>query len=173
MLLANRFDIIKRRMNSCNSTTSGVIYPQIALPPHNPLLPRLHAASSSPWRWTQRGKETRRAEPRDVVWRSAERTAQQRASNSPWLLKHSRIRGRIEPILPRARCRARESGARHTPVKGNGVATLAQNKIFPAKQKLLLSEITGLPLYAQMQRNRLDVDERVEGSRQCSCSRPS
>jgi hypothetical protein len=24
-----------------------------------------------------------------------------------------------------------------------------------------------------MQQNRLDVDERVEGSRQCSCSRPS
>jgi hypothetical protein len=60
-----------------------------------------------------------------------------------------------------------------TSVKGNGVATLAQNKIFPAKQELLLSEITGLPLDAQMQRNRLDVDERVEGSRQCSCSRPS
>jgi hypothetical protein len=79
-------------------------------------------------------------------------------------------------------------------MKGNGVATLAQNKIFPAKQELLLSEITGLPLDAQMQRNRLDVDERVEGrlpldaqmqrnrldvdervegSRQCSCSRPS
>jgi hypothetical protein len=54
-------------------------------------------------------------------------------------------------------------------VKGYGVATLAQNKIFPAKQELLLSEITGLPLDAQMQRNRLDVDERVEGSRQCSC----
>jgi hypothetical protein len=58
-------------------------------------------------------------------------------------------------------------------LKGNGVATLAQNKIFPAKQELLLSEITGLPLDAQMQRNRLDVDERVEGSRQCSFSRPS
>jgi hypothetical protein len=58
-------------------------------------------------------------------------------------------------------------------VKGYGVAMLAQNKIFPAKQELLLSEITGLPLDAQMQRNRLDVDERVEGSRQCSCSRPS
>jgi hypothetical protein len=58
-------------------------------------------------------------------------------------------------------------------LKGYGVATLAQNKIFPAKQELLLSEITGLPLDAQMQRNRLDVDERVEGSRQCSCSRPS
>jgi hypothetical protein len=56
---------------------------------------------------------------------------------------------------------------------GYGVATLAQNKIFPAKQKLLLWEITGLPLDAQMQRNRLDVDERVEGSRQCSCLRPS
>jgi hypothetical protein len=27
-------------------------------------------------------------------------------------------------------------------MKGNGVATLAQNKIFPAKQELLLSEIT-------------------------------
>jgi hypothetical protein len=51
------------------------------------------------------------------------------------------------------------------PLKGYGVATLAQNKIFPAKQELLLSEITGLPLDAQMQRNRLDVDERVEGSR--------
>jgi hypothetical protein len=35
-------------------------------------------------------------------------------------------------------------------VKGNGVATLAQNKIFPAKQELLLSEITRLPLDAQM-----------------------
>jgi hypothetical protein len=58
-------------------------------------------------------------------------------------------------------------------MKGNGVATLVQNKIFPAKQELLLSEITGLPLDAQMQRNRLGVDERVEGSRQCSCSRPS
>jgi hypothetical protein len=58
-------------------------------------------------------------------------------------------------------------------VKGYGVATLAQNKIFPTKQELLLSEITGLPLDAQMQRNCLDVDERVEGSRQCSCSRPS
>jgi hypothetical protein len=58
-------------------------------------------------------------------------------------------------------------------MKGNGVATLAQNKIFPAKQELLLSEITRLPLDAQMQRNRLDVDERVEGSRQCGCSRPS
>jgi hypothetical protein len=58
-------------------------------------------------------------------------------------------------------------------VKGYGVATLAQNKSFPPKQELLLSEITGLPLDAQMQRNRLDVDERVEGSRQCSCSRPS
>jgi hypothetical protein len=53
------------------------------------------------------------------------------------------------------------------------MATLAQNKIFHAKQELLLSEITGLPLDAQMQRNRLDVDERVEGSKQCSCSRPS
>ena len=66
---------------------------------------------------------------------------------------------------------------RHLPMNlltmGHGVATLAQNKIFPAKQELLLSEITGLPLDAQMQRNRLDVDERVEGSRQCSCSRPS
>jgi hypothetical protein len=51
------------------------------------------------------------------------------------------------------------------PLKGNGVATLAQNKNFPAKQELLLSEITGLPLDAQMQRNRLDVDERVEGRR--------
>jgi hypothetical protein len=50
---------------------------------------------------------------------------------------------------------------------------LAQNKISPAKQELLLSEITGLPLDAQMQRNRLDVDERVEGSTQCNCSRPS
>jgi hypothetical protein len=50
-------------------------------------------------------------------------------------------------------------------LKGNGVATLAQNKIFPAKQEPLLSEITGLLLDAQMQRNRLDVDERVEGSR--------
>jgi hypothetical protein len=58
-------------------------------------------------------------------------------------------------------------------VKGYGVATLAQNKIFPAKQELLLSQITGLPLDAQMQRNRLAVDERAEGSRQCSCSRPS
>jgi hypothetical protein len=58
-------------------------------------------------------------------------------------------------------------------LKGYGVATLAQNKIFLAKQELLLSEITGLPLDAQMQRNRLDVDERVEGSRQCSYSRPS
>jgi hypothetical protein len=58
-------------------------------------------------------------------------------------------------------------------VKGYGVATLAQNKIFPAKQELLLSEITGLPLGAQMQRNRLDVYERVEGSRHCSCSRLS
>jgi hypothetical protein len=47
------------------------------------------------------------------------------------------------------------------------------NKNSPAKQELLLSEITGLPLDAQMQRNRLDVDESVEGSRQCSCSRPS
>jgi hypothetical protein len=54
------------------------------------------------------------------------------------------------------------------PLKGYRVATLAQNKIFPEKQELLLSEITGLPLDAQMQRNRLDVDERVEGSRQCS-----
>jgi hypothetical protein len=35
-------------------------------------------------------------------------------------------------------------------MKGNWVATLAQNKIFPAKQELLLSEITGLPLDAQM-----------------------
>jgi hypothetical protein len=50
-------------------------------------------------------------------------------------------------------------------LKGYGVAMLAQNKIFPAKQKLLLPEITGLPLDAQMQWNRLDVDERVEGSR--------
>jgi hypothetical protein len=41
----------------------------------------------------------------------------------------------------------------------------SKNKIFPAKQELLLSEITGLPLDAQMQRNRLDVDERIEGSR--------
>jgi hypothetical protein len=57
-------------------------------------------------------------------------------------------------------------------VKGYGVATIAQNKNFPAKHELLLSEITGLPLDALMQRNRLDVDERVEGSRQCSCSRP-
>jgi hypothetical protein len=45
------------------------------------------------------------------------------------------------------------------------MATLAQNKIFPAKQELLLSEITGLPLDPQMQRNRLDVDGRVDGSR--------
>jgi hypothetical protein len=58
-------------------------------------------------------------------------------------------------------------------LKGYGVATLAQNKIFPTKQELMLSEITGLPLDAQMQQNRLDVDERVKGSRQCSCSRPS
>jgi hypothetical protein len=65
------------------------------------------------------------------------------------------------------------SCTRSKKLKGNGVATLAQNKIFPAKQELLLSEITGLRLDAQMQRNRLDVDERVEGSRQCSCSRPS
>jgi hypothetical protein len=35
-------------------------------------------------------------------------------------------------------------------LKGYGVATLAQNKIFPTKQELLLSEITGLPLDAQM-----------------------
>jgi hypothetical protein len=48
----------------------------------------------------------------------------------------------------------------------------ASAKKIPAKQELLLSEITGLPLDAQMQQNRLDVDERVEGSRQCSCSRP-
>jgi hypothetical protein len=47
-------------------------------------------------------------------------------------------------------------------LKGYGMATLAQNKIFPAKQELMLSEITGLPLDAQMQRNRLDVDERAE-----------
>jgi hypothetical protein len=65
------------------------------------------------------------------------------------------------------------SAHQHTLLKGYGVATLAQNKIFPAKQELLLSEITGLPLDAQMQQNRLDVDECVEGSRQCSCSRPS
>jgi hypothetical protein len=58
-------------------------------------------------------------------------------------------------------------------IEGIRVATLAQNKIFPAKQELLLSEITGLPLDTQMQRIRLDVDERAEGSRQCSCSRPS
>jgi hypothetical protein len=50
-------------------------------------------------------------------------------------------------------------------LKGYEVATLAQNKSFPAKQELPLSEITGLPLDAQMQRNRLDVDERVESSR--------
>jgi hypothetical protein len=56
-------------------------------------------------------------------------------------------------------------------VKGYGVATLAQNKIFHAKQELLLSEITRIPLDTQMQWNRLDVDERVEGRRQCSCSR--
>jgi hypothetical protein len=65
------------------------------------------------------------------------------------------------------------STAQHrSAMKGYGVATLAQNKILFAKQELLLSEITGLPLDTQMQRNRLDVDERVEGSRQCSCSRP-
>jgi hypothetical protein len=58
-------------------------------------------------------------------------------------------------------------------MKGYGVATLAQNKIFSAKQERLLSEITELPLDAQMQQNRLDVDERVEGSRHRSCSRPS
>jgi hypothetical protein len=52
-----------------------------------------------------------------------------------------------------------------------GYASAKQN--FPAKRELLLSEITGLPIDAQMQRNRLDVDERVEGSRQCSCSRLS
>jgi hypothetical protein len=50
-------------------------------------------------------------------------------------------------------------------MKGYGVATLAQNKIFAAKQELLQSEITGLPLDAQMQRNRLDVDEHVKGIR--------
>jgi hypothetical protein len=55
--------------------------------------------------------------------------------------------------------------------KRGGYASAKQN--FPAKQELLLSEITRLPLDVQMQRNRLDVDERVEGSRQCSCSRPS
>jgi hypothetical protein len=44
------------------------------------------------------------------------------------------------------------------PVKGYA----STNKIFPVKQELLLSEITGLPLYAQMQQNRLDEDERVE-----------
>jgi hypothetical protein len=53
-----------------------------------------------------------------------------------------------------------------------GYASAKQN-FFPAKQELLLLEITGLPLDAQMQRNHLDVDERVEGSRQCSCSCPS
>jgi hypothetical protein len=53
----------------------------------------------------------------------------------------------------------------------SGYASAKQN--FPAKQELLLSEITGLPLDAQMQRIRLDVDERVEGSRRCSCSCPS
>jgi hypothetical protein len=58
-------------------------------------------------------------------------------------------------------------------IKGYGVATLAQNKIFPAKQELLQSEIMGLPLDVQVKRNRLDGDERVEGRRQCSCSRPS
>jgi hypothetical protein len=60
------------------------------------------------------------------------------------------------------------------PLEGirGGYASAKQN-FFPAKQELLMSEITGLPLDAQMQRNRLDVDKCVEGSRQWSCSRPS
>jgi hypothetical protein len=53
-----------------------------------------------------------------------------------------------------------------------GYASAKQN-FSPAKQELLLSEITGLPLDTQMQRNRIHVDEHVEGSRQCSCSHPS
>jgi hypothetical protein len=52
-----------------------------------------------------------------------------------------------------------------------GYTSAKQN--FPRKTGTAAAEITGLPLDAQMQRNRLDVDERVEGSRQCSCSRPS
>jgi hypothetical protein len=59
------------------------------------------------------------------------------------------------------------------PCEGIRGGYASTNKIFPAKQEPLLSEITGLPLDAQMQRNRLDLDERVEGSGQCSCSRPS
>jgi hypothetical protein len=54
-----------------------------------------------------------------------------------------------------------------------GPYTSAKQNFFLTKQELLLSEITGLPLDVLMQRNRLDIDERVEGSRQCSCSRPS
>jgi hypothetical protein len=79
---------------------------------------------------------------------------------------------RSSPSCPRQRLAGAHT-AGWEKVKGYRVATLAQNKIFPAKKKLLLSEITRLPLDAQMQRNRLDVDEHVEGSRQCSCSRPS
>jgi hypothetical protein len=81
-------------------------------------------------------------------------------------------KGKVK-VLTSARAKQDESVDPTRQVKGYGVATLAQNKIFPAKQELLLSEITGLPLDVQMQRNHLDVDERVEGSRQCSCSRPS
>jgi hypothetical protein len=81
--------------------------------------------------------------------------------------------GKIGDILEPPRTHHKNAYTPKPNLKGNGVATLAQNKIFPAKQELLLSEITGLPLDAQMQRNRLHVDERVEGSRQCSCSCPS
>jgi hypothetical protein len=54
--------------------------------------------------------------------------------------------------------------------KRGGYASAKQNF---SRKTGTTAEITGLPLDAQMQRNRLDVDERVEGSRQCSCSRPS
>jgi hypothetical protein len=57
------------------------------------------------------------------------------------------------------------------PLKGYREARLAQTK-FARKTGLLLSKVKGLPLDTQMRQKRLDVDERVEGSRQCSCSRP-
>jgi hypothetical protein len=58
-------------------------------------------------------------------------------------------------------------------IRGGYASAKQELLLSETKQELLPSEITGLPLDAQMQRNRVDVDKRVEGSRQCSFSRPS
>jgi hypothetical protein len=69
-------------------------------------------------------------------------------------------------MAPRSASMTPRSG-RHEGIRG-GYASAKQN--FPRKTGTAAVRDHGLPLDAQMQQNRLDVDERVEGSRQCSCS---